>query len=393
MREVLVVHVAEDRALAEELGKTIEAEGPRVWLVKAEAPAWSARVDAVFLHTRASGPDPRFLGLLAEARRRGQRLALFLGDDAEVAPSLAGTLDGAPRHAALADLLAWARAAPARRPPPRKVLLPALVLGEAAPEEGLTWASVWKGWGLSMALHAAILVSLGLLVTRVRSNDPAEFQSALMAGESDGDVLGPSRLMGGTDETALAPSEAPVALDGPVLSTTPIGDLKLKLGPARTTGPSTPGQGGGRGGDGFGMARFGPGNETIRGVDVRTGDPQFTLIWDSAADLDLHVIEPGGPHIYWVEKGRPTKLGGTLDVDNVKGFGPENIYWEHGQGPPGEYKWYVHYFGGFGGYDVPTRWQVRIKNKGEENVVEGRFRKIGEKSRVFTLRVGPADSR
>ena len=63
----------------------------------------------------------------------------------------------------------------------------------------------------------------------------------------------------------------------------------------------------------------------IRGVAVKVGDPQFTLIWDTDADLDLHVIEPGGKEIYWEEpKG---KQGGELDVDNTKGLGPENIYW------------------------------------------------------------------
>ena len=52
-------------------------------------------------------------------------------------------------------------------------------------------------------------------------------------------------------------------------------------------------------GDGFGLAQFGDGGEVIRGVAVKVGDPQFTLLWDSDADLDLHVIEPGGKEIYW----------------------------------------------------------------------------------------------
>src|SRR5436190_2110326 len=36
-------------------------------------------------------------------------------------------------------------------------------------------------------------------------------------------------------------------------------------------------------GDGFGLARFGSGGETINGVKVNVGDPQFTLIWDTDA--------------------------------------------------------------------------------------------------------------
>ena len=80
-------------------------------------------------------------------------------------------------------------------------------------------------------------------------------------------------------------------------------------------------------GDGFGLARFGQGGESVRGVAVKVGDPQFTLLWDTEVDLDLHVIEPGGKEIYWEDpKGT---FGGELDVDNTKGFGPENIYWLH----------------------------------------------------------------
>ena len=111
-------------------------------------------------------------------------------------------------------------------------------------------------------------------------------------------------------------------------------------------------------GDGFGLARFGEGGELVREVAVKIGDPQFTLIWDTDADLDLHVIEPGGKEIYWEEpKG---KQGGELDVDNTKGFGPENIYWlvesdgvgskkVKGPGPLGVYQWFIVYWGGFGG--------------------------------------------
>jgi hypothetical protein len=153
-------------------------------------------------------------------------------------------------------------------------------------------------------------------------------------------------------------------------------------------------------GDGFGLARFGQGGELVRGVEVKVGDPQFTLIWDSDADLDLHVIEPGGKEIYWEEpKG---VHGGELDVDNTKGFGPENVYWLQddpdggekikGPGPPGEYKWFVVYWGGFGGIPKPTHWKVRIKHEGKVRVVDGKFRALNERSRIHTLEVKPATS-
>ena len=131
-------------------------------------------------------------------------------------------------------------------------------------------------------------------------------------------------------------------------------------------------------GDGFGLARFRRRRRVDPGVSVKVGDPQFTLIWNTdGVDLDLHVIEPGGKEIYWEEpKGQ---RGGELDVDNTKGFGPENIYWMvesqgpgsakvKGPGPPGIYRWFVVYWGGFGGIARPTHWQVRVKHDGKVNV-------------------------
>ena len=128
---------------------------------------------------------------------------------------------------------------------------------------------------------------------------------------------------------------------------------------------------------------------------VKVGDPQFTLLWDTEADIDLHVIEPGGKEIYWEEPNG--KKGGELDVDPTIGFGPENLYWLHeyeetgtedqGSGPPGEYKWFVVYWGAFGGVAKATRWKVRIKHDNKVTVVTGRLRNLNERSRVYTLKV------
>jgi hypothetical protein len=135
------------------------------------------------------------------------------------------------------------------------------------------------------------------------------------------------------------------------------------------------------------------GKEEIQGVSVTIGDPQFTLVWHTDADLDLHVIEPGGKESYWEDpKG---KLGGEIDVDNSKGFGPENIYWltesedaggdkVQRPGPRGLYKWCVLYWGSFGGIPKSTRWQVRIRHAGKTSVVEGILRDLNSRSRVYT---------
>ena len=72
------------------------------------------------------------------------------------------------------------------------------------------------------------------------------------------------------------------------------------------------------------------------------GDVQITLTWDNEADLDLHVFEPSGEEIYYLHDVSAT--GGTLDVDDTDGFGPENIYWPTGMAPDGTYEVYVHQY-------------------------------------------------
>ena len=91
--------------------------------------------------------------------------------------------------------------------------------------------------------------------------------------------------------------------------------------------------------------------EGLRSEDVQTteaaldygyGDVQATLIWNNSADLDLHVIDPSGEEIWWHKKY--SYSGGILDVDDISGYGPENIYWPQGRAPNGEYEVYIHYY-------------------------------------------------
>ena len=78
--------------------------------------------------------------------------------------------------------------------------------------------------------------------------------------------------------------------------------------------------------------------------DTGTGDVQLTLEWDSAADLDLAVVEPDGTETYFGESG-PSASGGQLDVDSNVGCedddgvpgAVENIYWPTGDAPSGSY--------------------------------------------------------
>jgi hypothetical protein len=303
-------------------------------------------------------------------------------------------------------------APPAR--PARAVLETIAPVDPVAEEDGAErWFSTGmrRGLTLSLVLHAVLLVALACWIVERKLNQSVRFDSRL-AGSERG-VEDGLETLGGLNTTLTMPEALAPApeLPDPVLSS--IKPLEVEsiqpkvtslIGSDRASAEGgmknkNPGAGDG---DGFGLARFGQGGETVRGVEVKVGDPQFTLIWDTDADLDLHVLEPGEPgekgkEIYWEEpKG---KRGGELDVDNTKGFGPENIYWLRedpesggkvkGPGPPGEYKWFVVYWSGFGGVAKPTNWKVRIKHDGAVTVVTGKFRALNERSRIHTLTVKP----
>ena len=304
--------------------------------------------------------------------------------------------------------------APVARPPHRA--------GSAAPADALVvpppdappsilewewWTpEARKGWAGSLTAHTVLLVVLACWYFAPPLNNPRTFDSRL-AGSPNGVAEG--ELLTGGLNTPLPIPPAPLVETEMALTSPNLAQLELKtLEPEiRLRGAKTPSGGGGEpnknpgagDGDGFGLARFGEGGEVIRGVSVKVGDPQFTLIWNTdGVDLDLHVLEPGGKEIFWEEpKGN---LGGELDVDNTKGYGPENIYWlvesegpgsekVKGPGPPGVYKWFVVYWGGFGGIAKPTHWQVRVKHDGKVSVHHGKFSSLNERSKIFVLKVDP----
>jgi len=296
-----------------------------------------------------------------------------------------------------------AESIPTAGPPPRPWYQP--LLDPAEPLRLFTPENI-KGALASLILHALLLIMLGLWYFAPKVHRQVVIDGRL-AGSPNGVEEG-ELLTGGLNTPLEIPPaaflEATAGMPSPTLTPLEMPAIEPQFRP----NAHRPSAGGGAennnpgagDGDGFGLARFGEGGEVVHGVAVKVGDPQFTLIWDADnVDLDLHVIEPGGKEIYW-ENPRGNQ-GGELDVDNTKGFGPENIYWlvdsetegkkVKGPGPPGIYKWWVVYYGGFGGIPRPTQWKVRVKHNGKVQVYKGKFHAFNQMSRTYTLKVDPPD--
>jgi hypothetical protein len=252
---------------------------------------------------------------------------------------------------------------------------------------------------ISIAVHLLILITMAFLYFSPPPADNKTFDTRLEAGSEFGAEDGLNEL-GGLDAGTVMP-EPLAAPSEEAPSLTVLKSDAISVDPTAGFQGASGGNPGAGKGDGFGIAKFGPGGELVRGVEVKVGDPQFTLLWDSKADLDLHVVEPGGKEIYWLDQ-RGEK-GGELDVDNREGFGPENIYWlketKDGKramtlGPSGEYKWWVYYYRGFdGGVQPPTRWKVRVKANGEVKVYQGKLSGVDQQSKVYTLKLESSPGR
>jgi hypothetical protein len=87
--------------------------------------------------------------------------------------------------------------------------------------------------------------------------------------------------------------------------------------------------------------------QRLAAYGAKTGDVQISLSWDTIDDIDLHVeVYPIASRINWTR--RFGRCGGMLDIDmnahpsRLSNAPVENIFWEKGLAPYGEYVIGVH---------------------------------------------------
>ena len=78
-------------------------------------------------------------------------------------------------------------------------------------------------------------------------------------------------------------------------------------------------------------------------ASIGTGIIQVTLTWGEQPDVDLHIFEPQGAHVYYANRNGTS---GTLDRDDTDGYGPENYVVASDTLQYGVYKIGVNYYAG-----------------------------------------------
>lgn len=119
-----------------------------------------------------------------------------------------------------------------------------------------------------------------------------------------------------------------------------------------------------------------------------SGAITITLTWGSQPDVDLHVIEPNGTHVYFAHQSGPS---GYLDLDDVDGEGPEHYFVPCDTLEEGNYDVGVNYFYGL----APEVAQVQVSTSDgntrtflqQLNTVGGWSGSLSPVS-IFTLSVG-----
>ena len=118
-----------------------------------------------------------------------------------------------------------------------------------------------------------------------------------------------------------------------------------------------------------------------------TGDIAFRLIWSGTDDLDLHVEDPNGHQLYFLQ--RECEGGGILDIDcNASPEESckrpiENVYWPEGEAPDGVYRYSAVLFNSS---EAPKSVEFRLQVLVGKTVVHeesGRLTPSGRESETF----------
>jgi hypothetical protein len=125
---------------------------------------------------------------------------------------------------------------------------------------------------------------------------------------------------------------------------------------------------------------YGP--HVTRALSVRrvgTGDVQVSVAWNTAADLDLHVVDPNGDELYWDD--RKAASGGELDLDSNAACDSdqsrnENAAWPVGRAPGGKYVVYLDHWDSCGAQQ--TDYVVTVWVGQDAQTFSGTFTGIGE---------------
>lgn len=109
-----------------------------------------------------------------------------------------------------------------------------------------------------------------------------------------------------------------------------------------------------------------------------SGEVQFSLVWESKTDLDLHVITPIGERIFY--KSRVGASRGELDVDRnansrkLTNEPVENVRWLEGDPISGRYTVWVHLFRGRN--ENSTDFKLMSKTGSDVDIQEGQVSQV-----------------
>ena len=113
----------------------------------------------------------------------------------------------------------------------------------------------------------------------------------------------------------------------------------------------------------------------LESIEVGTGEVQVSVSWDTPTDVDIWLIEPDGTRIFWA--ATQSAAGGQLDLDSnpacfLDNINNENITYEDGTPPSGEYSVVVDYFSDCG-VAGDTNYLVTVRVNGSISTFSGIF--------------------